>query len=65
MINIVNIEITETVEDEESGDVYHSVEATLLEPGGFFSETLEEKTIKQKVRDCIDEYNNIIGEITE
>jgi len=51
MTEIIDINIKNRTEDEESGDAYYTAEVKILEPGAAFIEQEKSiaKTIKQKI----------------
>ena len=43
MTELINVNINKTETDQDSGDVYYKLEATLMQPGAAFSEDEDEK----------------------
>lgn len=63
MIQIINIDIIEKEEDEESGDTYYSVKADLMEVGGAFTNPSSNKEIAEKLEDKLNKALNQMKEM--
>lgn len=51
MMELIQINIEETETDEDSGDVYYKIDATIMQPGAAFSEEDNEKeTIRNRFK---------------
>lgn len=55
MIQILNIDIIEKEEDEESGDLYYHIEADLIEVGGAFLQPSSKEEIAEKLEKKLNE----------
>lgn len=50
MSELIDINIKEEEKDQESGDIYYTVEAQILEPGGVFEDGDMREDIKDKFK---------------
>lgn len=50
MSELIDINVKEQEQEQESGDIYYTVEAQVLEPGGAFAENDTKQSIKDKFK---------------
>jgi len=63
MIQVTNIDVIEKNKDEESGDIYYTVEANIIEPGALFADNPSTPQLRQKLEEELNDGLKYLKEV--
>ena len=55
MTQLLEINVNKKEKDHESGDIYYSIDGTVIEPGAVFTGETSKKQIKEKIQEALDD----------